>query len=52
MIQSIIVSLIANAIYKLLDSDKFKCVLKDLRIQLNFVSKIPIIPTNNSWYRG
>ncbi len=49
MILSIIVSLIANAISKLLDSDKFKCVLKRLRIQLNFVSNNPIIPMNNSW---
>lgn len=59
MIQSIVASLIANAISNLLERDKFKCILKRLRRQINLLSNIPIIPRitvghrNNSathWY--
>lgn len=51
MILSIILSLVANAISKQLERAKFKCVLKRLRIQLNFLSNIPITPMSNSWSR-
>lgn len=44
MILSIVASLIANALSKQLERAKFKCVLKRLRIQLNFLTNIPIIP--------